>query len=245
MKGHPAPLAVLMSVLVRLRLLGQVLPQGRVALALPVLAFACLALTACPPAAGTPPECLPSCRGVDLKGAYLVAVDLGEADFREANLSEAELDYATFRGSDLRGADLSRAVLGSASLSGADLRQASLLEATLRRANLSNARLQGADLRNGDGGWPNLLGAVLDDGTRLADKWRLGWAVVKGGAAGGSLLGGALCEYFSRVLDGDVPDRNALRKLYAEEFVKGKRWLGAHLSKTASPASPGGQGTPE
>jgi hypothetical protein len=105
MMGNSAPLTVLMAVLVRLRLLGRMLPQGRVALALPVLAFACLALTACPPPTGTPPECLPRCRGVDLKGAYLVAVDLGEADFREADLSEADLDHATLRGSDLRGAD--------------------------------------------------------------------------------------------------------------------------------------------
>jgi uncharacterized protein (DUF697 family) len=58
-------------------------------------------------------------------------------------------------------------------------------------------------------------------------------------------LGGALCEYFSRVLDGDVPDRSALRKLYAEEFLKGKRWLGAHLSKAVRPGSAGGEGTAE
>jgi uncharacterized protein (DUF697 family) len=51
-------------------------------------------------------------------------------------------------------------------------------------------------------------------------------------------LGGALCEYFSRVRHGDVPDRETLRKLYAEEFDKGKRWLSAHLKRSAKPQEP-------
>jgi len=50
-------------------------------------------------------------------------------------------------------------------------------------------------------------------------------------AASTFALGSALCEYFSRVLRGDVPDREALRKLYAEEFRKGKQWLSVHLRR--------------
>ena len=50
-------------------------------------------------------------------------------------------------------------------------------------------------------------------------------------AASTFALGSALCEYFSRVLDGDVPDRKALRQLYAEEFRKGKRWLSVQLKR--------------
>ena len=50
-------------------------------------------------------------------------------------------------------------------------------------------------------------------------------------AASTFALGGAYCEYFSRVLHGDVPDRKALRKLYAEEFRKGKEWLRDQLGK--------------
>jgi len=50
-------------------------------------------------------------------------------------------------------------------------------------------------------------------------------------AASTFALGGALCEYFSRVLDGDMPDRGALRKLYAEEFQRGKAWLREHLKR--------------
>jgi len=50
-------------------------------------------------------------------------------------------------------------------------------------------------------------------------------------AASTFALGSALCEYFSRVLDGDVPDRKALRQLYAEEFRKGKQWLSVQLKR--------------
>jgi uncharacterized protein (DUF697 family)/predicted GTPase len=57
-------------------------------------------------------------------------------------------------------------------------------------------------------------------------------------AASTFALGSALCEYFSRVLDGDVPDRKALRKLYAEEFDKGKRWLSEHLKRRVHPGEP-------
>ena len=59
-------------------------------------------------------------------------------------------------------------------------------------------------------------------------------------AASTFALGSALCEYFSRVLDGDVPDRKAIRKLYAEEFRKGERWLRAHLKRQVSPKEPSG-----
>jgi len=59
-------------------------------------------------------------------------------------------------------------------------------------------------------------------------------------AASTFALGGALCEYFSRVLDGDVPDRKTIRKLYAEEFRKGERWLRVHLKRQVSPKEPNG-----
>jgi uncharacterized protein (DUF697 family)/predicted GTPase len=59
-------------------------------------------------------------------------------------------------------------------------------------------------------------------------------------AASTFALGGVLCEYFSRVLDGDVPDKTALRNLYAEEFRKGKRWLRAQWNRRAEPEEPSG-----
>jgi len=57
-------------------------------------------------------------------------------------------------------------------------------------------------------------------------------------AASTFALGSALCEYFSRVLDGDVPDRDTIRALYAEEFEKGRRWLGEHLRRGATAQEP-------
>ena len=53
-------------------------------------------------------------------------------------------------------------------------------------------------------------------------------------AASTFALGSALCEYFSRVLDGDAPDRSTLRRLYAEEFQRGRRWLAAHLRRRSA-----------
>ena len=57
-------------------------------------------------------------------------------------------------------------------------------------------------------------------------------------AASTFALGSALCEYFSRILRGDVPDRQALRRLYAEEFRKGKQWLSVHLKRQVQREEP-------
>jgi len=42
-------------------------------------------------------------------------------------------------------------------------------------------------------------------------------------------LGAALCEYFSRVRGGDMPDVRIIRRLYAEEFQRGQRWLAQRM----------------
>ncbi len=59
--------------------------------------------------------------GVDLRHAYLAAVDFRGADLRGAGLIDADL-----RGADLRGADLRRALLRGADLSGVNLSGADL-----------------------------------------------------------------------------------------------------------------------
>lgn len=56
---------------------------------------------------------------VNLSGAYLAGVDLSEADLRFANLAGADLSYADLSGVDLRGANLSRANLYGAAVAGA------------------------------------------------------------------------------------------------------------------------------
>lgn len=44
-------------------------------------------------------------------------------------------------------------------------------------------------------------------------------------------LGAALCEYFSRVRGGDVPDIRVIRRLYAEEFQRGQQWLAERMGR--------------
>ncbi len=46
-------------------------------------------------------------------------------------------------------------------------------------------------------------------------------------------LGCTLCAYFSLVLEGDVPDKETLRKLYDKEFEEGRKRLGAYLQNIA------------
>ncbi|MEX2558511.1 MAG: DUF697 domain-containing protein [Pirellulales bacterium] len=54
-------------------------------------------------------------------------------------------------------------------------------------------------------------------------------------AASTYALGRTLCAYFSYILEGDVPDPTALRRLYAQEFREGKARLGQYISKVGKP----------
>ena len=89
------------------------------------------------------------------------------ADLSDADLSDAELSGADLSGADLSGADLSRA-----DLSGADLSDADLSRANLKRANLSRT---------------NLHGALINQATVIAEKWRLVWELVNLGGKGHNL----------------------------------------------------------
>lgn len=51
-------------------------------------------------------------------------------------------------------------------------------------------------------------------------------------------LGRTLCAYFSYALDGDVPDPQALRKLYDEEYEEGRRRLASYLKSVKANAEP-------
>ena len=51
-------------------------------------------------------------------------------------------------------------------------------------------------------------------------------------------LGTALCQYFSRVRAGDMPDAKALRKLYADEFQQGQQWIKERIRQRASAKEP-------
>jgi len=45
-------------------------------------------------------------------------------------------------------------------------------------------------------------------------------------------LGSAMCGYFSRFHDGDVPDPSVLRDLYADEFKKAQNWFASRVAST-------------
>ena len=93
--------------------------------------------------------------GVDVSGAFLQNIHLGQARLVRANFSaadarmgefhRADLSDANLRGGNFRGADFS-----SANLRGADMQDADLLGAELQGADLSGASLAGADLRDTD-----------------------------------------------------------------------------------------------
>lgn len=57
-------------------------------------------------------------------------------------------------------------------------------------------------------------------------------------AASTYALGCTLCAYFSYALEGDVPDADALRKLYEAEYEEGRRRLKAYLGSLAGGQEP-------
>jgi uncharacterized protein YjbI with pentapeptide repeats len=95
--------------------------------------------------------------GVNLSGAYLVFANL-----RDASLDGANLSHATLLNSNLSMATLSRANLSGANIGGlepsrADLSRADLDHADLSGANLSRTNLSGANMRHA-----NISGTVFD-----------------------------------------------------------------------------------
>jgi uncharacterized protein YjbI with pentapeptide repeats len=119
---------------------------------------------------GCPPACAStSLSGLNLRGANLSHADLSGANLSRAQLSEAQLGGANLRAADLRRARLSRAQMNGSDLSGADLRGSDLRDANLREAVL--------------------LGAIVDDTTRLDERWRVAWEIVNQGADGRNLSG--------------------------------------------------------
>jgi uncharacterized protein YjbI with pentapeptide repeats len=147
--------------------------------------------------------------GVDLHGANLSGADLSQIDLPGTNLDETDLFGANLSGTDLSraslsgailikaqlretdlsGADLTGAKLSGADLSGANLSQADLSGANLSKADLSQANLSGAKLNETKLSGTKLSGAILDDDTRIDDKWHLVWEIVTHGAAEGDLSG--------------------------------------------------------
>ncbi|OGQ99185.1 MAG: hypothetical protein A2284_10240 [Deltaproteobacteria bacterium RIFOXYA12_FULL_61_11] len=120
---------------------------------------------------GKEPVELLDCRGISLRGTFLLLARMQKCDFRASDLSEldafrADLRYSDLRYCNLRGAYLGKTDLRNTDFSGADLSGADLRETDLRGASLVGAilvetYLDGALLNDA-----NLKDAVLER-TRL------------------------------------------------------------------------------
>ncbi|MBD2472372.1 pentapeptide repeat-containing protein [Nostoc sp. FACHB-145] len=93
---------------------------------------------------------------------------------------------------DLSGEDLSGTDLSNADLSCADLRGTDLRNANLENADLSCTDLRGTDLRNANLNGASLHDAVIDEATRIDNKWRLVWEIVNQPSEGRNLRGADL-----------------------------------------------------
>jgi hypothetical protein len=118
-------------------------------------------------------------RGADLRGlnigdAYLIGANLQGANLQGANLRIADLLSANLQDTNLQNANLQATDLRNANLRGADLRSASLLGADLRNANLQGADLRGADFRGAHLPGANLKGAQADANTQISGTH---WAI--------------------------------------------------------------------
>ncbi len=118
---------------------------------------------------------------LNLIGANLIAANLSRANLIAANLSDANLIAA----------NLSRANLSDANLNGADLIAANLSDANLIAANLSRANLSRANFR----------GAIINENTKLDDKWKLTWQILNQGIKELNLRGANLIAANLRAAD--------------------------------------------
>lgn len=106
------------------------------------------------------------------------------------------------------------------------------------------------------GRWISEIGGILGAGTlvrylaRLLSRDLLKLVPVPGlGSVAGALmassstyaLGLTLCAYFSYIVQGDVPDADALRALYREQFSEGRRVLAGYLHQLQGSKEPGKQ----
>ena len=122
----------------------------------------------------------------NLKHTDLSDADLSCADLKTANLSNANLSYADLSNADLSNADLSHADLSHARLIFANLNNADLSNAKLDGAELSSANLKQANLSNANLKKANLKNTIIDDNTKLSQKWYLVWEVVNQAARSSS-----------------------------------------------------------
>jgi len=97
---------------------------------------------------------------------------------KDKDLSDTDLSNVDLRCADLRGADLSCADLRNANLENANLENADLNCADLSSTNLSNANLKGVSLHD----------AIIDEKTKIDDKWHEVWKILNQETFGANLI---------------------------------------------------------
>lgn len=155
--------------------------------------------------------------GADLSNADLRGVALGAEAPGPVKLGRANLSGANLAGARLYGARLGGASLCYADLRGADLHVAGLGSADLRQANLS-----GADLR-----WAQFIGARVDAGTQMDEKWYLVWQIVNQQANRSSLAGRDLA--WAWLLEADLEGANLSRANLSNANLSRANLRGADL----------------
>ncbi len=118
---------------------------------------------------------------LDLRGRWLIYVNLAHSSLAHCDFSEAEMFKANLRQADLRNAVFRNTDLSHANLTGADLRGADLSGADLHWANLSGAKLDGALLGRSEKNRTRLPGANLTGASLKAatlDSVRLDSAIL-------------------------------------------------------------------
>lgn len=128
--------------------------------------------------------------GVDVSGAFLQGIRLGEARLLRSNFSGADARNSTFRLSDFTDADLHFANFRqgdfySARFVGCNMDNADFFGADLSEADLSQASLERTDLRNTnlrDLHWRDIRNLKMANiyGVKAAPEGFVAWAVKKG-----------------------------------------------------------------
>ncbi len=162
--------------------------------------------------------------------------EMGGPDNGFARRAAREMEhYKYLSDGSLIGKNLGQANLSSVDLRGADLRGANLIladlyEADLRRANLNEANLNLTNLSRADLTWTKLEGAMLDDTTQIADKWRLVWEIVTQGAERRNLSGADL--HWTNLSGANLNGVDLSEANLSLAILRGVDLRGANLSRT-------------
>lgn len=109
---------------------------------------------------------------------------LGEYEYPCYNVEHYFVPYyntqsaANFSYTNLINANFSEADLNHVNFSGANLQNANLTKADLSHADLTGADLRGADLENAKLDYVNLRATIIDESTKISEKWRFIWEFI-------------------------------------------------------------------